>query len=591
MATTTAQIQQLYVAYLGRAADKAGLDYWSAELNASPATLTLEDLRANFVNEQPEYAAAYAGLSRVDAVTKIYNNLFGRAPDAAGLTYWTTGGGANVPADDLLVAFINGAGTTDAQTITNKVLVAEIYTSTAGDNFLAADAATIVSGVTDNASITTALDLLTDGSLSGIAVPAGISALKADIAADAAVTAFEANNVATLKALNTELATLSTTGDKAGLIADYTASTATTYAGLVTDLEAGITAARGSLDTDALTAAVATDTTALANARTAYLTETGTTNAVANTAAYDAAVKADAANTGANTADITEARATFDAYAANTNNATAFAAAVKAAGLADGTTSAQIYTTLSAAGTSDATVKAITDAFASISAFSGVQTVAGLERAEAVADANLTAATTAVTATANGTAWKTAYDKLAADTASLNASKAVDAFEAKYTVTDTAHEALVNTAASTQTALGANAALKVVDVAAAGNLTAGTAGSDVFYFASKVDQANDVSITFNAKDSVFLGEGYTLNSAATVDATTGFITGGDNNKLEVFFVQDGANVKAVVETNVTGSTTADLSAASATDGAAVITLTGVTVAELTFANGVISHVA
>lgn len=589
MATTTAQIQQLYVAYLGRAADKAGLDYWSAELNASPATLTLEDLRANFVNEQPEYAAAYAGLSRVDAVTKIYNNLFGRAPDAAGLTYWTTGGGANVPADDLLVAFINGAGTTDAQTITNKVLVAEIYTSTAGDNFLAADASSIISGVTTNASITTALDKLTDGSLSGIAVPAAVSALKADIAADAAVTAFETNNVATLKALSAELATLSTTGDKAGLIGDTTASTATTYAAQATALEAAIVTARGSLDTEALTATVATDTSNLATARTAFLTETGTTNAVTATAAYEAAVKADAANTGASAGDITQAQATFNAYAANTNNTAAFNAAVKAAGLADGTTSAQIYTTLSAADTSDAVVKSITDAFASISAFSGVKAVAALERAEAVADANLETAGDAITSPA-GLAWKAAYDKLVTDTASLNASKAVDAFEAKYTVTDTAYDALVSTAGSTQDAVTANAALKVV-TATAGSTTPGTDNSDVFYFASKVDQTNDVTVTFNAKDSLFLGEGYTLNKTATVDANTGFITGGDNNKLEVFFVQKGADVQAVIETNVTGSTTADLSAAAAADGAAVITLTGVTVAELTFANGVISHVA
>ena len=139
MATTSAQVQQLYVAYLGRAADKAGLDYWMAELNATPAVLTLENLRANFVNEQPEYSDAYAGLSRQDTVIKIYNNLFGRAPDAAGLTYWTTGGGATVNADQLLQAFINGAGATDSKVVANKVLVAEVYTSTAGDNFAAAD--------------------------------------------------------------------------------------------------------------------------------------------------------------------------------------------------------------------------------------------------------------------------------------------------------------------------------------------------------------------------------------------------------------------------------------------------------------------
>ena len=145
MAITTAQIQQLYVAYLGRAADKAGLDYWSEQLNAAKPVLTLESLRANFVNEQPEYVNAYAGLSRSDTVVKIYNNLFGRAPDAAGLAYWTTGGGATVNADQLLTAFVAGAGATDAKIIANKVLVSEVYTSTAGANYNAADAKSIIS--------------------------------------------------------------------------------------------------------------------------------------------------------------------------------------------------------------------------------------------------------------------------------------------------------------------------------------------------------------------------------------------------------------------------------------------------------------
>ena len=589
MATTTAQIQQLYVAYLGRAADKAGLDYWSAELNAEPAVLTLEDLRANFVNEQPEYAAIYGGLTREDTVVQIYNNLFGRAPDAAGLTYWTTGGGASVNADQLLTAFINGASATDSQTITNKVLVAEIYTAAAGDNFLAADAATIISGVTDNASIGSALDLLTNGSLSGIAVPAAISALKADIVADAAVVSFETNNAATLKALHAELVKLSTTDDTASLIGNVPASTATSYADLKTAIDAAIVIARGSLDTEALTATLATDTKALATARTELLTSvTGATKLIND---YDAAFKADASTQVANVNDANQAKAALGLYATNTNNTATFAAAVKAAGLPDAATAADVYAALASGTATDAQINQITTAFAGINEFAAVKTLAAQDHADAAAALALAAATGALTASPAGATYQGAYDTVADDTAALNASKAVDAFEAKYNVTDTAHTSLVSAAAATQAAVDDNAAVVAVDVVAAGNVTAGTGNSDVFHFVNKVDAANDVTVTFNAKDSLFLGEGYTLNSAATVDATTGFITGGDNNKLEVFFVQKGADVQAVIETSVTGSTTADLSAAAAADGAAVITLTGVTVAELTFANGVISHVA
>lgn len=597
MAITTAQIQQLYVAYLGRAADKAGLDYWANELNTVPAKLTLENLRANFVNEQAEYKAIYGGLTREETVVKIYNNLFGRAPEAEGLAYWTTGGGASVNADQLLTAFVAGAGAKDSQVIANKVLVSEVYTSTAGDKFVADDAKSIISGVTDNSgTITTALDKLTDGSLSGIAVPAAVAALKADAAADAAVTAYQTNKLAEITALAKELVALSTTGDKAGVISDVAAINATTYATLKTAIDAGITTAKTGLDTKALTTTVATDTTALGEARTAYLSDTTLTTAqqtaaLNNINAYDAAVKAVAANQPANVADFTQAKATFTAYSTNANNSAEFTAAVKAAGLADGTTAAQIYTTLTAAATTDAQISAITNAFSKIASFASVKTLAAQDHAANVADAALTKAGTALTDTAGtAAAWKTAYDKLGTDTTALNASKSVDAFVAKYGSLDNAYNALTKAADGTQKAVDDSTSL-VKAVALAGD----DAKADVFYFPAKVDQANDFSIKFGAKDSLYIGEGYSLNTAGTVDAATGHIVGGNNNALEVFFIKDAGVVKAVVETAAFGSSTADLSVAgtnAATDNVAVITLTGVTdVSQVSFANGVISHVA
>ncbi|WP_313409429.1 DUF4214 domain-containing protein [Stutzerimonas kunmingensis] len=122
MAITAQQVQELYIAYLGRPADKAGLDYWMAELNAEPAVLTLEDLRANFVNEQPEYANTYGGLSTAQIVAKIYENLFGREGEAEGLAYWTGEvQSGNVPVDMLLVAFLNGASEADRAVVDQKV--------------------------------------------------------------------------------------------------------------------------------------------------------------------------------------------------------------------------------------------------------------------------------------------------------------------------------------------------------------------------------------------------------------------------------------------------------------------------------------
>ncbi|WP_313473430.1 DUF4214 domain-containing protein [Stutzerimonas kunmingensis] len=122
MAITAQQVQELYIAYLGRPADKEGLDYWMAELNAEPAVLTLENLRANFVNEQPEYANTYGGLSTAQVVAKIYENLFGREGEAEGLAYWAGEvQSGNVPVDMLLVAFLNGASEADRAVVDQKV--------------------------------------------------------------------------------------------------------------------------------------------------------------------------------------------------------------------------------------------------------------------------------------------------------------------------------------------------------------------------------------------------------------------------------------------------------------------------------------
>lgn len=150
MAVTSAQVQELYVGLLGRAADKAGLDYWVGQLNATGSTLTLENLRANFVNEQPEYAATYGNLARADLVKAIYTNLFERTPTTEEVNYWANG---SVSADQMVVAFLNGASIADQQVVSNKVFVAQAYTSAAGANFKADAAAKVVADV--NGSVTT----------------------------------------------------------------------------------------------------------------------------------------------------------------------------------------------------------------------------------------------------------------------------------------------------------------------------------------------------------------------------------------------------------------------------------------------------
>ena len=79
---TSTQIQELYVAYFGRAADPAGLDYW-VSAGVSQAYF------ASVMHAQAEFQDAFGSASTENQVNQIYKNLFNRDADAAGLQYWT----------------------------------------------------------------------------------------------------------------------------------------------------------------------------------------------------------------------------------------------------------------------------------------------------------------------------------------------------------------------------------------------------------------------------------------------------------------------------------------------------------------------
>ncbi len=586
MAVTSAQVQELYVAYLGRAADKAGLDYWMAELNASPAVLTLENLRANFVNEQPEYAAIYGDLTREETVVQIYNNLFGRTPDAAGLTYWTTGEGAAVNADQLLVAFIAGASASDAKVIANKALVAEVYTATAGEQFSKADAAAIIAGVdSTNASISAALGKLADGSLGGIALPQAVSAIVAQQAAAKAVEDFEKAKVSDLQTLSKDIAALTTTGDKLTLLTDAAASSATTYTALQAAVDGALATARTELGgtTAELKAAAVVTATNLEEARLAYLI--ADKDAVANLNAYKNALAAVAANPVPDDADVTQAVAVLAAYAANTNNTAAYQAALTKAGLATSTTAQQLFDKLAAPATTAAEITKISDAFAAISQFSAVKSYAALESAATKAETALTTAVEKLENTAEGIAYLEKYEDNAEASAKVDLSTKLDALEGRDKAIDTSYKGLQDAFKAADVALKASNAIDAVD-------DAGTVNSDAFYFADGVKSNDDINLNITKGDVIYLGSGFTFNTTAQFN-DDGVFVGGNNGVLEAFVLQNGSKINLVLETKSFGSDGVALNAGAidhgVVDNIAVIELSGVTsVDQVSFANGVVS---
>lgn len=83
------QVQEMYIAFFGRAADYDGLRFWSASFNGKPSDATQDVVAAAFGNAQ-EYRANYEGKTSVIMVDTVYQNLFGRSGEQAGLDYWSS---------------------------------------------------------------------------------------------------------------------------------------------------------------------------------------------------------------------------------------------------------------------------------------------------------------------------------------------------------------------------------------------------------------------------------------------------------------------------------------------------------------------
>ena len=145
-------VTELYIGYYNRAPDSVGLSFWLSAYNSAIAaganpTIELTTLANSFANSS-ESTAIYPFLLAPSAanassfVTQVYNNILNRAPDAAGLAFWvnqlTTG--ATTPGALIVTveASVNQQiGTADAQTLGNKITVAEYFdtqAATAGIN-------------------------------------------------------------------------------------------------------------------------------------------------------------------------------------------------------------------------------------------------------------------------------------------------------------------------------------------------------------------------------------------------------------------------------------------------------------------------
>ena len=86
--TVQESIIGLYVAYYGRAPDKAGFDYWNTQASIKGNDEALLEISQGF-SGHPQFSQDYPSSdTTVQFVTKIYLNILNRKPDTEGLNYW-----------------------------------------------------------------------------------------------------------------------------------------------------------------------------------------------------------------------------------------------------------------------------------------------------------------------------------------------------------------------------------------------------------------------------------------------------------------------------------------------------------------------
>lgn len=192
----TAVAEQLYIAYFGRPADRAGLANMTANLAAAGAptdinelaaasrtNATVKDILTNF-GTSAESQALYGTGSDASFIVAIYHNVLNRDPLLTGLDYWTealaTGAmtRAEAASQILAAAVKDGGNAADAAVVNNKTTVAENFTA-------AIDTAAEVVGYNGKAAAQSARDMLAsvDGSTDPIAFNSTVNATLATIVA------------------------------------------------------------------------------------------------------------------------------------------------------------------------------------------------------------------------------------------------------------------------------------------------------------------------------------------------------------------------------------------------------------------------
>ena len=171
-----ATIQGVYLALFGRPADPLGLSFFNTATGNGADLTAIGDLTAT-----AEYQARFAGQSTTQIITSIYQSLFNREPDLAGLTYFANAlANKTLTVNNIAIAIYDGAQGADKTVLALKEAAANAFTAAidtvaeingyTGSTALSA-ASAFLAGVTttapDAAAVTAAVAAATTGSGTG----------------------------------------------------------------------------------------------------------------------------------------------------------------------------------------------------------------------------------------------------------------------------------------------------------------------------------------------------------------------------------------------------------------------------------------
>ncbi|MFA7556918.1 MAG: DUF4214 domain-containing protein, partial [Hydrogenophaga sp.] len=151
------QVSQLYIGILGRAADRAGLEYWVQQVQTGK--LTIEGVAKSF-QEQPEWINGNGQLDRAGILNELYKNLFGREATGVDKAYWVLGEGASVPLEKLVLALIapGAALGNDAIVLAQRTDAAVNFSFSDADTTDLDAAAAAITGVVSGSTFTLTTD-------------------------------------------------------------------------------------------------------------------------------------------------------------------------------------------------------------------------------------------------------------------------------------------------------------------------------------------------------------------------------------------------------------------------------------------------